>query len=55
MWSSTSSKQTVFYNRVGWARTHLTRAGLLEMTSRSYYRITERGKQVLAGNQSITN
>lgn len=45
-----SGKQTVFYNRVGWARTYLTKAGLLEMTRRSYYRITERGKQVLASN-----
>ncbi len=47
-----SGKQTVFYNRVGWARTYLTKAGLLEMTRRSYYRITERGKQVLASNPS---
>ncbi len=45
-----SGKQTVFYNRVGWARTYLANAGLLEMSRRSYYRITERGKQVLASN-----
>lgn len=43
-----SGKQTTFYNRVGWARTYLSKSGLLEMTRRSYYRITERGKQVLA-------
>lgn len=47
-----SGKQTVFYNRVGWARTYLAKAGLLEMSRRSYYRITERGRQVLAGNPS---
>lgn len=47
-----SGKQTIFYNRVGWARTYLTKAGLLEMSRRSYYRITERGKQVLASNPS---
>ena len=47
-----SGKQTIFYNRVGWARTYLTKAGLLEMSRRSYYRITERGKQVLARNPS---
>lgn len=47
-----SGKQTVFYNRVGWARTYLANAGLIEMSRRSYYRITERGKQVLAGNPS---
>lgn len=47
-----SGKQTIFYNRVGWARTYLTKAGLLEMSRRSYYRITERGKHVLARNPS---
>lgn len=45
-----SGKQTVFYNRVGWARTYLAKAGLIEMSRRSHYRITERGKQVLASN-----
>ncbi|WP_246237574.1 winged helix-turn-helix domain-containing protein [Caldichromatium japonicum] len=39
-----SGKQTIFYNRVGWARTYLTKAGFLEMSRRSYYRITERGR-----------
>jgi restriction system protein len=43
-----SGKQKIFYNRVGWARTYLTKAGLLEMSRRSYYRITDRGRQVLA-------
>ncbi|HEY9076174.1 MAG TPA: restriction endonuclease [Anaerolineaceae bacterium] len=47
-----SGKQTVFYNRVGWARTYLTKAGLLEMARRSYYTITERGRQVLGRNPS---
>lgn len=45
-----SGKQTIFYNRVGWARTYLSKARLLEMTRRSYYRITDRGKQVLSTN-----
>ncbi len=45
-----SGKQTTFYNRVGWARTYLTKSGLLEMPRRSYYRITERGRQVLKSN-----
>lgn len=45
-----SGRQTVFYNRVGWARTYLAKAGLLETPRRSYWRITERGKQVLARN-----
>jgi restriction system protein len=42
-----SGKQTTFYNRVGWARTYLTKSGLLEMSRRSHYKITERGRVVL--------
>lgn len=45
-----SGWQTVFYNRVGWARTYLGKAGLLEMPRRSYCRITERGKSILKRN-----
>ena len=47
-----SGKQTTFYNRVGWARTYLSKSGLLEMSRRSYYRITERGVTVLRSNPS---
>lgn len=42
-----SGQQATFTNRVGWARTYLKKAGLLESTRRSYFRITPRGKQVL--------
>lgn len=42
-----SGSQPIFYNRVGWARTYLKQAGLLEQTRRSYLKITERGKSVL--------
>jgi len=42
-----SGKQTIFDNRVGWARTHLKKAVLLESTRRGFFRITERGLQVL--------
>lgn len=45
-----SGKQSTFYNRVGWARTYLSKSGLLEMPRRSYYRITDRGKAVLSQN-----
>lgn len=45
-----SGKQSTFYNRVGWARTYLSKSGLLEMPRRSYYRITDRGKVVLSQN-----
>ena len=42
-----SGQQAVFTNRVHWAKTYLKQAGLLENTRRGYFRITERGKQVL--------
>ena len=45
-----SGKQTTFYNRVGWARTYLAKSGLLEASRRSYYKITNRGQQVLKEN-----
>jgi restriction system protein len=45
-----SGKQPVFSNRVGWARTYLKKAGLIESVKHGYFRITERGKDVLAQN-----
>jgi restriction system protein len=42
-----SGQQPIFYNRVGWARTYLKKAGLLEDPRRGYFCITERGKDVL--------
>ena len=36
--------QTVFYNRVGWARTYLSKSGLLN-GRRKYYQISDRGKR----------
>ncbi|MCC5853712.1 MAG: restriction endonuclease [Alkalimonas sp.] len=38
-----SGKQSILDNRVGWARTYLTKAGLLETTRRAHFVITERG------------
>lgn len=43
-----SGRQPVLDNRVGWARTYLKKAGLLEATRRGYVRITPRGLEVLA-------
>jgi restriction system protein len=43
-----SGRQTVLANRIGWAKTYLSKAGLLELTRRAYFRITEEGRQVLA-------
>ena len=47
------SGQSVFYNRVGWARTYLKKAGLIEYPKRSYVKITDEGKKVLAENQTV--
>ncbi len=45
-----SGQQPVFYNRVGWARTYLKKAGLLEDPKRGHFMITDRGKEVLRNN-----
>jgi restriction system protein len=42
-----SGRQAKFDNRVGWARTYLKKAGLLESTGRAKFRITERGLEAL--------
>jgi restriction system protein len=39
-----SGRQETYKNRVGWARTYLVKAGLLENTRRGYFRITDRGQ-----------
>mgnify|MGYP000983046036 CR=1 FL=1 len=50
-----SGQQATFDNRVSWSRTFLQKAGLLEATRRGYYRLTQRGQQVLDQNpQRIT-
>ena len=43
-----SGRQTVFRNRVGWAKTYLKKAGLIESPARATVVITEAGKQVIA-------
>jgi restriction system protein len=43
-----SGQQTVIRNRAGWARTYLKKAGLIESTRRGFFRLTERGRTVLA-------
>ncbi len=42
-----SGIQQTFVNRVGWAATYMKKAGLLEATRRGYYRITQRGRDLL--------
>ncbi len=43
-----SGRQATFANRVGWAKTYLVQAGLLEATKRAHFKITDRGKKSLA-------
>lgn len=45
-----SGKQTKFQNRVGWARTYLSKAQLIQATRRAHYQITDRGLQVVHEN-----
>lgn len=42
-----SGRQPLLRNRVGWAQTHMKKAGLLEYPRRGYIRITDRGRAVL--------
>ncbi len=43
-----SGQQALFSNRVGWARTYLKQANLIEPTRRGFNQITIRGREVLA-------
>jgi restriction system protein len=45
-----SGRQTIFANRVHWAKTYLAKAGLVEATKRGHFRLTSRGADVLASN-----
>ncbi|WP_343668918.1 restriction endonuclease [Paraburkholderia heleia] len=45
-----SGTAPLFDNRVGWARTYLKQAGVVESRKRGYVSITDRGKALLAQN-----
>lgn len=45
-----SGKQTMFGNRLHWAKTYLGKAALLESTRRGHFKITPRGQEVIASN-----
>lgn len=47
-----SGTAALFDNRVGWARTYLKQAGLLESRKRGIFRITTRGVELLGKNPS---
>lgn len=47
-----SGQQATFDNRVSWASAHLKKASLLESPRRSFFKITQRGLDVLSKNPS---
>lgn len=50
-----SGRQSLFVNRVAWAKIYLQRAGLLNSTQRGFFRISKRGLDVLQdGRDRIT-
>lgn len=45
-----SGQQGIFRNRIGWARTYLKKACLIEAPKRGVFKITERGLKILSAN-----
>ncbi len=50
-----SGNQTIFNNRIGWCRTYLKKAGLIESPTRAHFLITDAGKKVYEADADITN
>ncbi len=50
-----SGKQSIFRNRVGWARTYMKKAGLLTSTKRAHFKITDKGLKLLKENPTAIN
>ncbi len=50
-----SGLQGIFLNRVGWARTYLKKAGLIESRVRAHFNITDRSREVLNSNPKKIN
>lgn len=50
-----SGRQATFDNRVGWARTYMKKAGLLESRKRGYFKITRRGLEALQKDPPTIN
>lgn len=47
-----SGRQTMFANRVHWAKTYLAKASLIRATRRGHFEITDRGRKALGDNPS---
>lgn len=50
-----SGPQSLFYNRVAWAKTHLKAAGLIENLNRGRVSLSEQGKKVLRSHPADIN
>ena len=50
-----SGKQTTFANRVHWAKSYLKQAGLVEITRRGQFKITDKGRAALADKAANIN
>ena len=48
-----SGNQQIINNRVGWARTYLKKAQLLESPRRAIFKITDKGKKILASSPKL--
>lgn len=50
-----SGTDYIFKNRVGWAKTYMKKAGLINSFKRGYITISERGKEVINSNPAVIN
>lgn len=50
---TSNGKQSLFRNRVGWAKTYLTNAKLLVSTKRGFFQITEKGVEIAKSGSQI--
>ncbi len=50
-----SGRQLLYHNRIGWAKTYLKKAGLIDTVSRATFKISEAGKAVLKDNPDFIN
>jgi restriction system protein len=50
-----SGRKRIFDDRVHWAKSYLTQAGLIELTRRGHFRITERGMRALKSKPARIN
>lgn len=48
-----SGRMTIFSNRVGWAKTYLKKAGLIDAPKKALFKITQEGQKVLAKKPEI--